>query len=197
MSAASLPRDRGPRVRPPFRRPHLFERLARRLARRAFPHRRAAAQPRTIHLRRCGRGAPSADARADRGCAGDAGDRPAVPDRADGRRGGSHPPHVRDSVRAGGDRGRCRHARLRAFRRDDSHDLGTDRKSRAPVRRRAPPGADGALALRHESRRPHCRGAPSATAACRVAKGRLVAKPSMHFRRRAHVGPRDCRILMR
>ena len=81
-----LPRHRRPRLDHRLRRAHLFDGLAGRLAGGAVPRRRAAAEPRQVHVRRRRRDAALADAGAARRGGRHAVDGHLLSDRADGRR---------------------------------------------------------------------------------------------------------------
>ena len=146
-----LPRHRRPGGALRLRRPHLLGRIPRRLADRDVPHRRAAAESRTLHVRRRRGLQASAGADPDRRVDRLAGGRVVLPDRADGRRRQPDPAAVRHPVRGGRRHRRRRDARLRAVRRHDRDDLGADRQGRAPAGRRVAAGAAGAGALQLQS----------------------------------------------
>ena len=162
-----LPRHRGTRRHHRLRRAHLLHRLARRLAGGALPDRRAAPEPRQVHLRRRRRDAHEADAGAARLIARHALHGHPLSHRADGRRRHAHPAHVRPLVRdRGGDRRRG-DDRLRALRRDDRHHVGADREGVAAPRRRDAARPARARTLRDESRsRSSPRRAPSTATRC-------------------------------
>ena len=143
-----LPRHRGPRVALRLRRPHLFDRLARRLARGPVPDRGAAAQPGQVHLRRRGRLPHAATAGADLRRHRHPGHGDLLPHRADGGSGQPHPADVRPALRGGGGGGRCRDAGVRPVRRDDRHHVGPDREGGAVAERRLHLDAARPLPLR-------------------------------------------------
>ena len=148
-----LPRHRRPRGPVRLRRPHLLDRLPRRLADRPLPDRRAAPQPRQVHVRRRRRVPPEADAGAHGRRGRDALGRGLLPHRADGRRRGADHAHVRHRLRTGRGHRRLGHAGPHPLRRHDRDDLGADRQGDAAPRRRARAGPLGALVLQLEPAR--------------------------------------------
>ena len=137
-----VPRHRGAGRAARLRRHDLRDRLARRLAGADVPHRRAAAQPRQVHVCRRRRVPPAAGAGAHRVGVRRHPDGALLHHRADGRRRQPDQAAVRHPLRVGGDRRRRRHAGLRALRRHDRDDVGADHQGRAAALRRD--GADGA-----------------------------------------------------
>ena len=99
-----LPRHRRPRRAVGLRRPDLLDRLARRLAGRDVPDRRAAAQSRPVHVRRRRRRPAAPDAGAHRRGDRLARGRRVLSDRADGRRRQPDPAALRPAVRGRGRR---------------------------------------------------------------------------------------------
>ena len=128
-----FPRHLGPGLHFRLRWPDLLGRLARRLANRHVPDRRAAAQSREVHV--CRR--HLVPARADRdphsGGLRLSGHRRLLPDRADGRRWQADPVAVRSRLLDGGRSGRRPDDDLRDLRRHESDDLGADHQGRAVV----------------------------------------------------------------
>ena len=135
-----------------LRRADLLDRLPRRLAGRDLPARRAAAQPRQVHLRRRRRVPLRADAGARVRGLGHAGRRRLLPDRADGRRRAADQAAVRPRLLD-----RRRHRRraddgLRAVRRHDGDHLGADHQGLPAARRRHLHGPHGVVELRLQPR---------------------------------------------
>ena len=143
-----LPRHRGPGVPQGLRRPHLLHRVPGGVADHPVPHRRAAAQPGQVHLRRRGGLPPAAEADPDRGLGGGSDDGRLLPDRPDGGRRQPDQADVRTALRARGRRGRRGHDRLRAVRGHARHHLGADHQGGAAPRRGDRAGGADALALR-------------------------------------------------
>ena len=186
-----LPRHRRPRRADGFRRPDLLDRLSRRLADRALPDRRAAAQPRPLHVRRRGRVPDAAGARAHRHVDRDALGRHLLSDRPDGRCGHVDQPHLRPAVRAVRADRRRRDADVPAARRHARDDLGADRQGGAARRRRHDHGSPRAGRVRPQPARPlpdrrgreRRRGARAGRARLR-ALGRDLARSRAHVRHR-------------
>ena len=122
-----------------LRRHDLRDRLARRLARAHVPRRRAAPEPRQVHLRGRRRLPPAPAAGPHRRGHRRHPDGALLHDRPDGRLGLAHPAHVRPQVRVRRDHRRRRDARLRALRRHARDDLGPDHQGRPAPLRRDPP----------------------------------------------------------
>ncbi len=138
-----LPRHRRAGGAVGLRRPDLLDRLSRRLAGGRVPDRRAAPQPRQVHVQRCRR-VPAAAGAGARGRGGrQPGGGRVLPDRANGRRRQLDPAAVRPQLRDR--RGDRRHgdAGLRALRRHDRHDVGADRQGGAAADRRVHAGDAG------------------------------------------------------
>ncbi len=148
MSAASFLGIAGLVALVRIRRPDLFHRVSRRLAGGDVPDRRAAAQSRSIHVRRRRRIQAAPGARARGGIGRIAGGHRVLSDRADGRRRQPHPAALRPPVRARRPHRRRRHAGVRAVRRHDGDDVGADRQGRAAPERRVPSGGHGAGPIR-------------------------------------------------
>ena len=184
-----LPRHRRPGGAVRVRRPHLLRRVPGRMADRDVPDRRAAAEPRTLHVHRRGRLPASPGADPDRRRRRVAGGRRLLPHRADGRRRQPDSPAVRHPVRGGGRHRRDGHARLRAVRRHDGDDVGADHQGRAAAGRSVAAGGAGAGALQLQSAgalragRDHLRpgGAGAGPAGDQSAR-RGVARPGAHAR---------------
>ena len=149
-----LPRDRRAGRTHRLRRPHLLDRLPRRLADRALPDRRAAAQPRAVHVRRRGCVPAEAGARAARGGGRHAVRGDLLPDRPDGRRRDADQPDLRPRLRALGRDRRRGHADPAPARRHDRDHLGADRQGRPADRRRDGDGIPRARRVRAEPARP-------------------------------------------
>ncbi len=153
-----VPRHHGPGRAQGLRRDDLRDRLAGGMAGPDVPHRRAAAQPRQVHLRRRGRVPPPADAGADRVGGRRHPDRAVLHDRPDGRVGQPDQADVRHLVRGGRRHRRRDHDGLRAVRRDDRDHLGADHQGRAAAVRRHGDDRPRARAVRLQPRRAVRRG---------------------------------------
>ncbi len=134
-----------------LRRDDLRHRLDRRLAGADVLHRRAAAESRQVHVRRCRCVPVAAAAGPDRGCVRRHTDAALLHDCADGRRRQSGDADVRHLVRVRGRHRRRGHAALRAVRRDDRDHVGADHQGDPAARRRH--RADGARARASSSSR--------------------------------------------
>ncbi len=158
-----VPRHRRPRRAQRLRRHDLRHRLAGRLAGADVLHRRAAAQPRQVHLCRCRRVPAAAAAGPDRGGVRRHPHAALLHHRADGRRRQPRHADVRHPVRVGRRDRRRRDAALRAVRRHDRDDLGPDHQGDPAARRRDGAHAARARAVRLLGDAAVRRRAPSAT----------------------------------
>ena len=149
-----LPRHRRPRRPVRLRRPDLLDRVPRRLADRPLPDRRAAPQPRPLHLRGRGRLPAAPEARSRRNGIRDALGRHLLLDRSDGRGRHADQPDLRPAVLALRRDRRRRHADLPAPRRDDRDHLGADRQGDAVDRRCNRDGVPRPARVRDESDQP-------------------------------------------